>query len=470
MDAETPRDLGENEMLGSARCPGDGWIDLMEADSREVPAFLKTEHYEYLGSDPISTERYWHPDFATAENAKLWPYVWQFAAREEELPEPGDYVVFENAGRSYLLVRQEDGAVRAFHNVCLHRGRKLRTESGWASEFTCPFHGFSWKPNGELSNIPCRWDFQHLEDDKMKLPEASVGRWGGYIFVREADEGPTLEEYLHPIPTHFKRWKHEECVTTAWVAKVVPANWKATMEAFMESYHAYVTHPQLMPFHGDANASYHVWGDHVNASWSLFGVISPHLDPANKTQQWIVDEFERYNGRTVDNFDASAQVHVEVPEGLTARRAVGEVARLSYAKLYDQDFSDVSDSELMDALVYNVFPNFSLWGGFTPSIIYHWKPGPDPDHCIMEVRILTRMRPDQPMPRCVPRKFLGLDDKWTDAPELGVLGDVFEQDNGNLPYVQQGLKASVTGQIQLGNYQEIRVRHFEKTIDKYLNR
>ena len=58
----------------------------------------------------------------------MWPYVWQFAARDEDLPEPGDYVVFENAGRSFLISRQADGSVKAFHNVCLHRGRKLLRE------------------------------------------------------------------------------------------------------------------------------------------------------------------------------------------------------------------------------------------------------------------------------------------------------------------------------------------------------
>lgn len=453
---------------GEARCPGTSWNDIMRQDSREVPAFLTEEHYEYLGSEPISSARYFDPDFAAAERERLWPRVWQFAAREEELPEAGDFVVFENAGRSFLLVRQESGEVRAFHNVCLHRGRKLRTESGWAEEFVCPFHGFAWKTDGSFSGMPCSWDFPHLEHDKLHLPEAHVARWGGYIFVRESAEGPTIEEYLHPIPEHFARWRHEECVTVAWVAKVVPANWKTTMEAFMESYHAYVTHPQLMPFHGDANASYSNWGDHVNASWSLFGVISPHLDPTGKSQQWIVDEFEKYNGRTADNFDKSAEQHVVVPEGVTARKAVGDVARQTYSALYGRDFDDVSDAELMDAFVYNVFPNLSFWGGFMPNIIYHWKPGTDPDHCVMEVRILSRLKPGEKVQRCAPRKFLGLDQKWTEAPELGVLGDVFEQDMSNLVHVQEGLKASVRGEINLANYQEIRVRHFERTLDRYL--
>jgi len=120
---------------GTARCPGPLWDDFMAADTRPVPAFLTGEHYEYLGSEPLSTERYTSPEFFQRELEKMWPNVWQFAAREEELPEPGDYVLYENAGRSYLVTRQPDGSVKAFHNVCLHRGRKLRTDSGWAADF-----------------------------------------------------------------------------------------------------------------------------------------------------------------------------------------------------------------------------------------------------------------------------------------------------------------------------------------------
>ena len=80
------------------------------------------------------------------------------------------------------------------------------------------------------------------------------------------------------------------------MGKVIKANWKITMEAFMESYHAYVTHPQLMPFTGDANAAYHVVGEHVNVNYTPFGVISPHIEQSKLPQQWIVDEFRKYNG------------------------------------------------------------------------------------------------------------------------------------------------------------------------------
>jgi phenylpropionate dioxygenase-like ring-hydroxylating dioxygenase large terminal subunit len=454
---------------GINRSPGVSWEGLMAVDSRPVPEFLKAESYTYRGSDPLPAARYISEDFAKAEREKMWPNVWQFAAREEDMPDVGDFVVYENAGRSFLISRQDDGSVKAFHNVCLHRGRKLRTEDGTADHFTCPFHGFSWHKDGRYNGNPCPWDFSHLKPADLQLPEAAVGRWGGYIFLKENPGGPTLEEFLAPLPEHFKRWKHEECTTVIWVAKEVPANWKVTAEAFMEAWHTLVTHPQILAFTGDSNSAYWTWGDNVNVNLVPFGVLSPHLEPQGKSEQWIVDEFIQYNGRSSDNYDPSGDPYaVQVPEGMTARAALGAQMRKLYGEQAGQDLDHATDAELIDALVYNVFPNFAPWGGFMPNIVYRWRPGKTPDTCLMEVRILARVKTGEMPPRGVPMHFLSADQKWTDALEIGGLGAVFEQDMDNLPYVQQGLHASKTGLVQLGDYQEIRIRQFHQTLDKYL--
>jgi hypothetical protein len=88
---------------GEARCPGVSWADLLEQDSRPVPESLRKESYAYLGCEPLAVARYTDPAFFRAELERMWPRVWQWAAREEDLPEPGDTVVYENAGRSYLV-------------------------------------------------------------------------------------------------------------------------------------------------------------------------------------------------------------------------------------------------------------------------------------------------------------------------------------------------------------------------------
>ncbi|WP_439533800.1 aromatic ring-hydroxylating oxygenase subunit alpha [Polymorphobacter sp.] len=450
-------------MTAPAPAGSDGvsWDELARGDSRPVPEFLKGHVQRDLGSAPIEASRYTDPEFFRAECEKMWPNVWQFAARQEEMPEPGDHVLYENAGRSYLVTRQPDGSVRAFHNVCLHRGRKLRTASGWAKDFQCPYHGFTWNTDGTLKHIPCRWDFPQIEDEAMALPQAQVGQWGGYIFIKEAEGGQSLEDYLAPLPTHFERWQHEEAYTTAWVAKVIPANWKACAEAFMEADHVSTTHPQIMGFTGDVNSKYSLYGDHVNLTITPFGVLSPTLGVSENEQQ-IIDNFVKYNGRVV-----LPGTTINVPEGRSARATMGDFNRHRFGELFGRDLDHATDAEVQDAFTYNVFPNFSPWGGFQPTVVYRWRPWHDVRHTLMEVRLLGRLKPGEtaPMPAMT---MLAPDESFAD--HLGQLGAVLEQDMANLPHVQTGMEASKTGQLQLARYQESRIRHFHKTLDDYLAR
>lgn len=236
----------------------------------------------------------------------------------------------------------------------------------------------------------------------------------------------------------------------------------------MEAWHTIVTHPQLLPFTGDCNAGYRTWGDNVNVNLVPFGIVSPHITET-RSEQWIVDEFVKYNGRSSDNYDADADpMAITVPEGMTARQALGDAMRAAYTALTGYDHSGASDCEVLDGLVYNVFPNFSPWGGYMPNIVYRWFPGETPNTCVMEVRVLSRVPKGQPMPAGVPARKLSIDQKWTEAPELGMLGEVFEQDMENLPQVQEGLHASKTGEVNLANYQEIRIRQFQDTLGKYV--
>ncbi len=448
---------------GAARQPGTSWDDLAAADTKPVPDFLLGEHYKYLGSDPIPTARYTSPDFYSQEVEKMWPNVWQFAARLEELPNPGDTVVYENVGKSWLLTRQNDGSIKAMQNVCLHRGRKLRTESGKASSFYCGYHGFNWNIDGSLRNIPCRWDFPHLTNEKMKLPEAQVGVWEGYVFIKEAEGGPTLEEFLAPLPEHFARWGQDDCYTAVWAARVCDANWKAVAEAFMEAYHVIATHPQLMDFSGDCMAKYYVLSDNVNLALTPFGVPSPHLGSEPKDPQWVIDSYLKNNGRVAVGIG-----QLQVQPGQTARAAMGAVNRKRFGEAAGIDASHYSDCELQDAFTYNVFPNFAPWGGFMPNVVYRWRPWGDADHTLMEVRVLARQPKGAPKPPIPKMRMLTGAETWADVAEFGPLGGVLNQDWDNLPFVQAGMKAMKSGQIELANYQEVRVRHFHQTLDKYL--
>lgn len=435
------------------------WNELARLDSRPLPDYLIADSQPEMSTEPLDPARYTSAAFFAAECEKMWPYVWQFAARTEELPGPGSYVLYENAGRSYLVVRQADGSIRAFHNVCLHRGRRLRTQSGSASSFICPYHGFSWNTDGSLARIPCKWDFAHLDDEDLSLPEAEVGQWQGYVFLREMPGGPSLEEYLAPLPHHFDRWDHGRAYTQKWAAKVIPANWKACAEAFMEAFHVSTTHPQIMPFTGDIISKYALYGDNVNVAITPFGVLSPNLGDDGDPQE-IIDNFVRYNGRVV-----APGTTIDVPEGQSARQTMGDFNRRRFGEIFGADLDHASDAEVQDAITYNVFPNFSPWGGFQPTVVYRWRPWPDEGHTLMEVRVLGRLKDGETAP--VPQMVMVGPDESFEA-ELGQLGYVLEQDMRNLPEVQRGMVASKSRKLQLAVYQESRIRHFQRTLDKYL--
>lgn len=449
-----------NAMSGGSRSHGPDWDELAKSDSRPVPEYLLGEHQRDLSTAPLNVSRYVDPAFFQEECEKMWPYVWQFVARQEDIPQPGDYTVYENAGRSYLVVRQDDGSIRAFHNVCLHRGRELRREDGSTAEFRCAYHGFSWNTDGTFKRLPCAWDFAHLKDQDLSLPEAEVGVWAGYVFLRERPGGPSLEDYLAPLPEHFERWLHEEAYTTKWVGKVIPANWKAVAEAFMEALHVNSTHPQIAPFTGDVNSKYSLLSDHVNLTITPFGVMSPEL--ANEGgEQEIIDNFLKYNGRVVD-----PGMQVELRDGQTARAAMGENNRRRFSEVFGRDLDHISDAEVQDAFTYNVFPNFSPWGGMQPTVVYRWRPWPDVDHTLMEVRLLSRRKPGEEV---TPAQMTLISPEESFVDELGQLGAVLEQDMANIPFVQKGMKQSVNRELQLAQYQESRIRHFHDTLDRYLD-
>jgi hypothetical protein len=135
------------------------------------------------------------------------------------------------------------------------------------------------------------------------------------------------------------------------------------------------------------------------------------------------------------------------------------------------DYSQVTDSDLLDAVNYLLFPNFNPWGGVKSNIVYRFRPnGLDPDSCIAEILFMSALPKDGTRPAPAPIRWVEGDMLFADVPELGLLGPVFDQDCENLPYVQEGLKASRKPGITLSNYQESRIRHFNRTLDQWMSR
>jgi phenylpropionate dioxygenase-like ring-hydroxylating dioxygenase large terminal subunit len=450
-----PRSARSAAPAPEARSPGLSYQELLDADTRPVPAALREQSSPELPVVRVPIERYVSRAFHDLEVDRLWRRVWQMACREEEIPEVGDHAVYDIAEDSYLVVRSAPGVIRAFANACLHRGRLLREEGGRVEEIRCPFHGWTWNLDGTLKRIPCRWDFPHVERDAYRLPEARVGTWGGFVFLNPDPAAEPLERFLGDLPRHFERWPLERRFTEARVAKRLPCNWKVAQEAFMEAYHVVATHPQLLPGIGDANSQYDAWGSFSRAITANV-TPSPHL-AWEPTEQDMLDAM---TSRDLDDEPA-----VRVPDGMTARQTLAMGMRLQLRDLVE-GADELTDAELGDSFYYTLFPNFHPWGAYN-RIVYRFRPWrSDPDHCVMEVSYLAPFRGERPKP--APVHWLGDDEDWTKAPELGFLTRVFNQDTFNLGRVQRGLHAARHHEVTFARYQETKIRHFHSLLERQL--
>ena len=441
---------------GTARSPGVTVQELLDAERVPVPDVLRRTGYDYMGSEPIPAERYTSRAFHELELEKLWPRVWQMVCREEEIPNVGDHVIYEIGDTSLLVMRSETGRIQGFYNVCLHRGRLLRTQGGNVSKLRCPFHGFTWNLDGSLREVPCAWDFPHVKAEEFGLPEVRIDTWGGFVFLNMDADAPPLAGYLGDLPGEFEGWDYENRYKRAHVGKVVAMNWKVGVEAFIESFHVLATHPQIMPSTGDTNTQYDVTeADHFNRMITAMGTPSPHLGDA-VDRDAIVRSMTYSNDRP------------EIPEGMSAREYVGELRRKMLEESTGRDYSGATVSEVVDAIQYWVFPNFFPWGGVTDNLIYRFRPWGGPDRALMEVMFLSPVPEGGPRPKPAPMRLLGEDEDWTDAADqLGPVAAVFQQDMANMPIVQKGLASMKGGQVTIADYQESRIRHLHRLLERY---
>ncbi|HTW35480.1 MAG TPA: aromatic ring-hydroxylating dioxygenase subunit alpha [Rhizomicrobium sp.] len=449
------------------RHPSESYEDILARDTRPIPDHLREKTVLELGTDPIAASRYYDPAFFQREIDCVWGRVWQMACREEDIPSPGDYHIYEIVGKSLIVTRTPSGAIKAFFNSCVHRGRKLVTLDGSKQEFRCPYHGFSWRCDGTFKDNPIAWDFPQWKDRDMRLPEVRVATWGGFVFVNFDPNAPALETVIGPLAEHFAPYDFANRYKAVHVAKVIRANWKATAEAFMESHHSLATHPQILPYLADVNSQYDCLSDYVTRHFSASGVASPLVSDMNYSETDIMREMARQNSGTRRRVGDNQTV--EVPQGMTARAFAAEQARKALSAEDGWDYSKISDAEMLDALLYNVWPHMSFWAGYAPNLVYRWRPnGRDPESAIMDVMILKRVPKSGPRPKPVPVHRLGDDEPWSAATELGSLAAIFEQDMGNLPYVQEGLRASGTGLVHFGRYSEMRIRQLHRMLDRYM--
>lgn len=434
------------------------------------PAYLKVEKPPYKpGVMRVPVDRFFKPEYHELEVERIWKKSWQWVCREEDIPEVGDYIVYDLADLSFLVYRTGRQKYKAYWNSCPHRARKLREFDGKrTTQIRCMFHGFTWDINGRLKEIPCGWDFPDTNKEFANLPEVKTGTWGGFVFINPDDGCESLESFLGELPEHFehsnhdfaKRWKQ------AHVIADIPANWKVVQEAFIEAWHVIATHPQL------------VWGgnrrDGGGTRWDDFGNwmrSAPALptDEYESPPDWGTrarSEQEAVNSHWDVHLNEAPKVVVQ--EGRTAGETIANEVRELYRSVIGDKIDEYHDIHLFGGEMVHVWPNFHPWGGFS-RLVYRFRPYKnDPNRALMDVILLAPWPEDRPRPAPAPIHYLGPDEPISNAPELGMLARIFLQDIGNMPRVQEGLKSSKQGYVVLSDRNEAPVRHFHDLYNKWM--
>ena len=438
--------------------------ELLNEEAVSVPDALRLDTQPNIANDIIATDVWTDRGVFEKEVEHLWPKVWQMVCRETALQKAGDYYVYDIARYSILLVRTESGELKGFHNSCLHRGRALKSGKGTSRELRCPYHGFCWHLDGSFKEAYCDWEFDQAQLAELTLPEVQVTTWGGWVLINMDLDAPPFEAYASVLTEHFQRWTPEDRYVSLHVEKKIACNWKIAMEAFIESYHAIQTHPQILSFTGGDNSQYDVFGDHLSRTITAQGIPNPGQADRYSVQESV----EAMTGP--GGFERAQELTGLDADTITSRQAIGAVRRDEFAAFMSPEMlATVTDAETMDSILYLVFPNFAPWGGFQSQITYRYRPdGMNPDGCIMDIYLLDGFAADQPRPADAKTIRLDYDQKYADAEGLGLLGALFDQDAGNLPEVQRGLMASKSRKAITASYQELRIRHFHETLAKYL--
>ncbi len=405
--------------------------------------------------DRAPKERYFDPDFYQLECEQLWPRVWQMACRLEEIPERGDVVEYEILDQSVIVLRGDDLEVRAFHNVCRHRGVKLVQGRGTAtSGFTCPFHGWCYGLDGGNTHVPQRRTFSehNLEPGDVDLTPVRCEVWGGCAWINLDDGAPPLRTCIEPAASILDEWKVESLRTEWWYACRLPVNWKLAEQAFQEQYHVVEAHPQLV------------------IPGMRYGAPDGRNDPRS-----FIDAEIRYL-RTMSE-GMAGMVHandVRIAEGLRdvelpddREQAMSTWYRTLNDEVVDwhraagSDMPDLNDLEargVNEPMGY-CFPQYFVLPMYSSASSYRFRPL-GPEETLMEIWSLTRFpegaEPEKPT---APDVWEWDDPRWPPIPA---------QDFSNLPRQQQGLHATGFEYMRLSERAEGHLSNFERTLDGFL--
>ena len=245
---------------------------------------------------------YHDDEFFEAEKRAFLRAAPQVVCHENEIAEAGEWRKIDVLGESVIVIRGDDGEVRAFANVCRHRGSRLVDgEGGCAKVLTCPYHAWSYARDGRLVGVMHRHEYPGLEMDKLGLVPVPLENWRGFLFIRLEEGLPSVHEMMAPYDDEVAPYRFEELQAIGRVTlRPRDLNWKTIADNYSDHLHIPVGHPGLTRLFGKSygvEAEAHVdrmWGemqDRPSANWSerAYQRLLPNVAhlPADRQRGWL---------------------------------------------------------------------------------------------------------------------------------------------------------------------------------------
>jgi phenylpropionate dioxygenase-like ring-hydroxylating dioxygenase large terminal subunit len=209
------------------------------------------------GADPLDDWSlpgwlYRDPEFFEAEKKAFLRAAPQVVCHESEIREPGEWRTIEYLGESVILIRADDGEVRAFSNVCRHRGSRLVDgNAGCAKVLTCPYHAWSYARDGRLVGVPHRSEYPGLQPDQFSLFPVALENWHGFLFVTLEPGAPSVAEMMAPYEDEVAPYRFEDLRVMGRVTlRPRPLNWKTIADNYSDHLHLAIGHPGLTRLFG----------------------------------------------------------------------------------------------------------------------------------------------------------------------------------------------------------------------------
>jgi nitrite reductase/ring-hydroxylating ferredoxin subunit len=210
---------------------------------------------------------YTDPEVWAREADAIFRHDWVCVARVDQVPNPGDHVAVDLLDQPLIVIRDDDGTIRALSNVCLHRAMPLVSGAGSARWIVCPYHRWSYARDGTLHTAPLMDGAADFDVEQCRLPQLAVEEWQGFVFVSmDADAAP-LAPRLEPLTDHLAPYGLDRLVIADTIEFDSPWNWKLLVENFMEAYHHIGPHRDTFQVSNPAKDSFVV--DNDGGPWSL---------------------------------------------------------------------------------------------------------------------------------------------------------------------------------------------------------